>query len=150
MSKPRYIWWDYVKKMVKQYPRLRQEYLSLKETSVTAKLTGEPRGGGISDPTAACALRELPTVQQKELEAVERAINATLLLSDGEIKMQLIKLKYWCGKEDKLINAALHIPCSEATAKRWHGEFIRLVAENYGLLDKDDTPEPENHDNMVS
>ncbi len=142
MSKPRYIWWDYVKKMVKQYPTLKKEYQRLKETSITAKITGEPRGGGISDPTAASALRELPPVQQKELEAVERAIETTLSLSDGEAKLRLIRLKYWSGREDKLINVALRIPCGEATAKRWHGEFIRLVAENYGLLGKDDTPEP--------
>lgn len=143
MSKPKYIWWDYVKKMVKQYPKLNQEYHRLKESSVTARITGEPRGSGISDPTAATALKELPAVQQKELEAVQKAIDTLHALPDGELKLKLIKLKYWSGKEDKLLNAALKIPCSEATAKRWHGEFVRLVAENYGLLSQDDTPEPK-------
>lgn len=144
MSKPRYGWWSYVKSMIRRYPSLKIQHDLMRYPSISSQITGMPRGGNGkgSDPTAASALRELPPIQQKEYEAVRDAVTYTYSLPNGPDRIKVIQLVFW-DKTHTINGAAMKIPCSDISAKRWHGEFIRLVAQNFGLMPKDDTPEPK-------
>lgn len=135
MSKPRYRWWGYVKNMIRYFPRQREKLLMMKEQSITPKLTGMPGGGGVSNPTEDVALRELPETEQREYEAVRKAIYQTGLKPTGKEIMKLIKLVYW-DRSHTIYGASRELNVSEITAKRWHIEFIKDVAKNYGFLNE--------------
>ena len=134
VSKPRYDCCPYVKGMVRRYPALRAEYADLHSQSVTANYSGMPRSGDVSRGTEDIAVRELPTNSQREYEAVRRAIEQTERYQNGLQRLAIIRMVLW-DRQYTLDGAALQIPCSWRTAAQWHGEFIRLVASNYGLLD---------------
>lgn len=80
-------------------------------------------------------------VERREREAVKKAIAATEAMPTGADRLRVIDLVMW-RQTHTLEGAAQEIPCSYETAKRYHGQFIRLVAANMGLL-KDDLPEPK-------
>lgn len=135
MSRPRYDWWSYIKGVIRRYPELREQYAELHTQSVTANYSGMPRSGGVSRGTEDIAVRELPTTAQREYEAVKRAIEQTERYSNGRQRLAIIKMVLW-DKRYTLEGAALQIPCGIATAWRWHQDFIKQVAKNYGLMDE--------------
>lgn len=135
MSNPRNIWWSYVKAMIRRFPVLKGELEMMKEPSITAKYSPMGHGSGISKPTEQTALRQLSPVKQKEYDAVNAAINATLARPQGEDHIKLIRSMYWSKTHYNLAGAAQQVPTTEITAKRWHRDFIYLVAEYYGLKD---------------
>lgn len=149
MSKPRYDWWSYAKSMIRKYPALKAELAELHEVSTTAPLSGMPRGTDVKRQTETIAIRELPKNKQREYEAVRRAIVYTQHRPGAYQRMQLIDLLFW-KRSHTLAGAAQKIHVSFPTAKRYSAEFIRLVGENYGFLDEDDTPEPKNRCKIVS
>lgn len=70
----------------------------------------------------------------REREAVDRAIARTGELPDGEARLELARLMFWqCSHT--LSGAAMKCCVSERTARRWHTEFIRMVAGEYGLME---------------
>ena len=142
MSKPRYGWWSYAKYMIRKYPCLTAKMTELKEVSITARISGEAHGTGVSNPTQDVALRELNPTEQKEYDAVRLAIEDTLKHPTGEQRMKLIDLIFWKNTHT-VLGAGREIPCAEITAKRWHRDFIRKVGEKYGFDMKDDTTEPK-------
>ena len=81
------------------------------------------------------AIRELPSTSQREYEAVRRAVETTEHYRNGQERLKVIELVLW-KKTHNLQGAALQIPCHVDTAKVWHGDFIRLVASYYGLMDE--------------
>lgn len=135
MSKPRYGWWGYAKDMIRRYPGLKEEYANLHSSSVTADYSGMPRSGGESRALECLAIRELPRTQQREYEAVRRAVEVTERYRNGRDRLKIIKLVLWDGSHT-LAGAALTVPCHKDTAVQWHGDFIRLVASYYGLMDE--------------
>jgi len=134
MSRPRYDWWGYVKGMIRRYPRLKERYRDLHTVSGVADYSGIPHGTEPSRTTEAIAIKELPTNAQREYEAVRRAIAMTERYKDGRDRLAIIKMVLWDGQYT-LSGAALRIPCSYRTARRYHSDFIFMVAKNYGLLD---------------
>lgn len=133
MSKPREIWWSYAKGMIRQYPQLHEEYKTLHQQSMTMDYGAMPRGGGASRTTEEIAVRALPREKQAEYEAVRRAIEKTKRRPNGKDRMKIIYAYYW--REGKTMEgAALTIPCSERTAKRWNGEFVCLVWDEFCKL----------------
>ena len=140
MSRPRHGWWSYAKYMIRQYPALKARLDELQSQSVTANLSGMPHGGGVSDPTADAATRELPTEKQREFEAVRGAVESTLAhKGTGRERLELIRLVYWANTHT-LEGAALKLHISSPTAKRWNGDFVREAWNKF--CKKDDTPEP--------
>ncbi len=134
MSKPRYDWWSYVKGMIRRYPELCAKEKALRETCLSPKLSGQPGGKGrASDPTADAALRELPEINRRELEAVRRAIEETRRLDTGEERLRMIRLVFW-EKKYTLEGVANKLHRCRRTVVQWHGEFIRNVAKNIDLL----------------
>lgn len=134
MSRPHYGWWGYVKDIIRRYPALCAQEAALHETCITPDLSGMPHGSGApSDPVADAALRELPEVNRRELNAVRRAIAETRTLDTGEERLCLIRLVFW-DRTHTLEGAAMKLHISYVTARRWHGEFIKKVAHFFGLL----------------
>ena len=133
MSKMRYDWWSYVKGMIRRYPDLKRRYAELRRVSLSAPATGMPRGGHISKPTEDAALRELSPTNQREYDAVRRALLTTERSKNGAERIQLVQLVFWKGYT--ISEAALKLHYSLRTAQEWHRTFIRLVAKFYGLLD---------------
>ena len=136
MSKPRYPWWGYIRNVIRAYPARKREYEQLHEQSVTANMTGMPGGGDVSRGTEDIAIRELPYTRQREYEAVKRAIDATWRLHNGRERLKIIELVYW-KKSHTLDGAALAVGYGYDRARQMHGEFVRLVAANYGLMDNE-------------
>lgn len=136
MSKPRYKWWGYIKNVIRAYPSLKQEYEALHEQSITPSMSGMPGGGGTSRAVENIAIRELPKEEQREYEAVKKAIEGTLRLDTGEDRIKLIDLAYW--KHHKLKDAAWKCHMSYDTARNYNWEFIILVAYHKDLIGYDE------------
>lgn len=79
--------------------------------------------------------KALTSVALQEYEAVRAAIEQTERMRGGHDRLRVVELVYWKRVKCNIAGAALQIPCSEKTAQRWHGDFIRAVAQNFGLLD---------------
>ena len=136
MSKPRYKWWGYIKAVIRSYPALKKDYEDLHEMSITSKLSGMPGGGSASRGTENIAIKELPYTMQREYEAVKRAIATTELMPAGKERLALVDMVFW-KRSHTLSGAAYKLNLSPSTAQRYHGEFIRMVAKAYGLMDKE-------------
>ena len=141
MSKPRYRWWTFAKNMIRDFPAVEKEWKDIHAQSITANMSGMPRSGGAGRTVETVALRQLKPEDQKLYDAVTGAKEHTILLPNGTDRMKLIRLMYWSGKPRTVQAVAKQIPVSEVTAKRWHGDFVRLVGVHYGF--KDDTYEPK-------
>lgn len=82
------------------------------------------------------AVRELPSTQQREYEAVRRAVETTGRYRNGADRLKVVRLVLW-ERSRTLEGAAMAVPCSARHAKEWHGDFIRLVATYFGLMDEE-------------
>lgn len=69
----------------------------------------------------------------RDREAVAKAVADTVQRLDGAERIELIRYVYWNRKQHRVKDAAPRMHISEATAKRWHGDFIREVARNRGF-----------------
>lgn len=134
MSKPRYDWWSYVKGMIRRYPELCARQEELRRTSLSPDLSGMPHGHGkISNPVADAALRELPEINRREMEAVSKAIEETKNLDTGEERLRMVRLVFW-DQTHTLEGSAQDLNRCKRTVVQWHGDFIRCVAKSFGLL----------------
>lgn len=138
MSKPRYDWWPYVKGMIKRYPELCMRYAQLHTFSAIANYSGMPSAHGGGRTTELIAVRELPSTNQREYEAVRRAVETTAKYKNGQARLRMVALVFWNSHESlNLEGVAQRIHYSRDAVQNWHGEFIRLVADYYGLMDAD-------------
>ena len=96
-------WWGYVKSFIRKYKFMKD-------------LTPE----------------DMTETEQKELDAVKAAMESTLLLNEGELRMKLVEIIFW-KRTHTLEGAAMILHISERTARRWHTDFIRTVAKEFGL-----------------
>ena len=73
--------------------------------------------------------------RQAERRAIAKTVQTVEASApDAAQRMELIRLMYWGKTRYTLTGAAQKLPgISEATAKRWHREFIYTVAHNMGL-----------------
>lgn len=144
MSKPRYIWWGMVRHMIRLYPGLHKDLRDLRQQKTTAQISGMPGGGGSPRPLENVALKQLPVDQQQIHDAVDTVVRGYESMPEAKERLQLIRFMYWGKKPMPMASAALNLHISEATAKRWHGSFVRAVARVYGFkFGEDDTPEPK-------
>lgn len=129
MSKPRYKWWGYIRRVLCAYPELRSDLDELKET-LKAKGENVVRGSGAGRPVEVLATATLPDRQeQRELEAVEKALNDA-----DEVTRKLAEMVFF-KQTHKLYGAALTLFISYETAKRRQKRLILAVAENLELLE---------------
>lgn len=137
MSKPRYRWWGYIKSVIRAYPGLKAEYAALHEQSITPSMSGMPGGGGASRAVENIAIRELPGTNQREYEAVKRAVETTRRLPAAKETLAIVDMVFWKNSHT-LRGAAYKAGISYGTAKNYHNGFIKTVAKNYGLMDEED------------
>ena len=78
---------------------------------------------------------EMTFTEARETEAVIAAIRATQELPDGEHRLKLMQSAYWDYGGENLDTAALRVPCSYSTARRWNKDFFLAVAAAFGLWD---------------
>ena len=145
-------WWNYVKKVIRQYPALKRKI----ETPLEPRLggsTGSPYAaigpdgrieqrvsfegrpsGGVSSPVERCVIHDLPPKEQRRFDAVDNAIRKTRELHpfDHKPRMTIIDLVYFKGTHT-IAGAALKVGCHENTAGKYSADFIRLVAEELDL-----------------
>lgn len=133
MSKPRELWWGYVKNIVRTYPELEQELKELRRTKVTPNYNATGGSSGPGKTTENAALRELEPKKQKRYDAVEAALRKTRRFRDGSSRCRLIDLVYF-RKSHTLQGAADSCHVSFGTAKIWNQNFLRLVASELDLL----------------
>ncbi len=72
---------------------------------------------------------------EEEIVAVREALENAEKRIDGKDRIKMIDYMYFsagrANKRDLKKWAAIHIPCSYGTVKRWHSEFIKDVARHY-------------------
>lgn len=102
----RYRWWDFMCKIVRAYPELKEKELTSPD-------------------------------DRKDRDAVAQAVASVAQHRDGADRLKMIEYIYWNKKRHRVKDAAPRLSISEATAKRWHGEFIREVAKNRGFFVND-------------
>lgn len=135
MSKPRYPWWDYMRKIVKLYPGRVAELRRRQEAKITAKYGPmSPGGSGVSRSTEELGTVSLGSVVDREMQAVRLALEDVAALEHGELRLRQIELYYW-KRTHTLDGASRAVGVSDATGWRWNAEFIRSVAQHFGLLD---------------
>ena len=141
MSTTRYRWWGFARRMIRDYPSLKEQLKDLHEQTITAGDSGTGGGGGASRKTEQVALRTLQADDQKAYDAVHRALEVIKLQPDGEDIRKLITQMYWIPSPVTMADAAYKLHISEPTAKRKHSAFVRLVGKCYGF--EVDTQEPK-------
>lgn len=127
MSKPRYKWWGYIRRVLYDYPRLRGE---LDELQKPMQSKGEQvcRGSGVGRPVEMLSTVTLPDRQdQRELEAVEKALSKV-----DDISQKLVEMVFF-NETQTLEGAAQRLSISYRTARRRQTWVILSVAENLGL-----------------
>ena len=78
---------------------------------------------------------DLQGIDAREVEAVRVAIEKTkTLVPDGDHRIMMIDAIYW-RRTLTMDGAALEQNISYRTARRWHSEFVKLVAYEMGLAD---------------
>ena len=88
-------------------------------------------------------IRDYPALEGKTLQgtrlkermAVQRALEQTVQMDNGKERLRVVDLVF-LKQTHTLEGAALMVPCSYMTAKRWVQQFIKAVARNFGLLDE--------------
>lgn len=107
MSKPRHLWYGYMKNAAKAYPARRKR---------ESKPGAPPLTSG----------------ERREIEAVEYAIELTARKKDGKERIKIIELALFKGKD--LNTAASRCYISYSTARAWQSEFLTTMAEYMGIL----------------
>lgn len=140
-------WWmEAVRRAIISYPELRAKKDELQSMNTTPAVKsivgpdGKPAtvyptggGGGNSRKTETVALRELPPMEERALNAVRNALDATALLPDGKHRLGLIRVYWWSGHRN-ILDAADRVHLSERTARRWNNAFVWTVAMEMGFV----------------
>lgn len=134
MSKPRDNWRPYVINVLRDYYAYKRIEKESHSTRMTAQYNkGRAGGRGVSRTTEQAALRTgLTRQQERELNAVEKAIKITRGGPDGKIRVKVVELVYFRDTHT-IEGAAQQVHVSYWTAQKWTDTFIRTVAKNLGL-----------------
>lgn len=126
-------WWEYTKRIIRSYPALARKAESVGDMPCTpAYGTGGGHGGTNSNPVERAVVDRLTDEEQRRYDAVRAAISETERMKHGHQRMELIDRVYW-KRSHTLYGAAMCVPVSERTAKRWSAEFVRTVEKYLDL-----------------
>ena len=132
MSKARDNWRPWVINVLRDYYLFKRLDKEAHTTRVTAQYNKGRGGGGPSRTTEMAALRTgLTRQQERELNAVEKALKTTRRGADGKIRVKVIELVYFRGTHT-IEGAAQQVHVSYSTAWRWADSFVRLVGKYLG------------------
>lgn len=132
MSNPKEDWWPVAIRIVRNYPARKAEYEELHRACLSAPISGMPGSSDVSRATENIALRKMPPQKQREYDAVTLAIEKTRLLRNGKKRLEFISRKYWKGKTLTIGQVVYQVGIGDATGRRWHRDFIKLVGEFIG------------------
>jgi len=137
MSKPRYNWWGFALNMIKDYPGRKKELEEIQRQNISAKINTAPGGGyrSVNRPTEAAAARQLPLCDQREYDAVQKAVSATGAQRDGETRLKVVSLTLFKNSHT-IPGAALKLGISEDKAKKYRWEFVMATGAAFGLIDE--------------
>ena len=133
MSSREYPWWGDVKRLIEQYPELKEAMRDQLPAAATAQYGSLTPQGGTGRALESLAVKRLSRRETAEIEAVEAAIRETARKPTGEARLAIIDLVYW-RKSHRLYGAALEVGYSEKQVRRYNAEFIRLVAFYLGKI----------------
>ena len=108
MSRPRFNWWPFALNMIRDYPIRKKE---MERAPHNAQLRQE----------------------QREYDAVHKAIEYTRTLNDGRARIRMIELTLW-KRTYTIDGAAGLLNLSERTAQRYRWQFVVLMGHAYGFL----------------
>ncbi len=125
-------WWEYTKRIIRSYPALCRKAESVGDIPCTPAygVSGGHSGGG--SPVERAVVDRLTDKEQRRYDAVRAAISETERMKHGHQRMELIDRVYW-KRSHTLYGAAMCVPVSERTAKRWSAEFVRTVEKYLDL-----------------
>ena len=133
MSKPRDNWRPYVINVLRDYYAYKRIEKEAHSQRVTAQFNKGRGGGGASRTTEQAALRSgLTRQQERELEAVEKAVRSTRQGPDGKLRVKVVEMVYFRGTHT-IEGAAQQVYVCYNTAWLWTDRFIRLVGKYLGL-----------------
>lgn len=137
MSTPRHNWWSFAINMATDYPARKREYDSLHRQSTAATVCAVPGGGSgyVARITEHVAARQLPQQEQRELDAVQRAIDRTKALKDGDMRMKVVSMTLF-SRSRTVSGAAMQLYISESMAQMYRWQFLMTVGFMYGLIDE--------------
>ena len=136
MSKPRELWYDYVRRVIRHYPEYKRERDSIQSMAVTPSYAANGGGSGPGRMAERAALRELEPEKERYYTAVHDALEHTARIAKGrrEARVRFVTL-YHFKPSHTMEGAAAACFVSYATARRWNQEFMREVTRNLGLAD---------------
>ena len=133
MSKPRDNWRPYVINALYDFYRYKDIERAAHNQRVTAQYNKGRGGGGATRTTENVALRNgLTKQQERELQAIEKALRTTRRGPDGKIRVRVLDMVYFRNTHT-IEGAAQQVHVSYKTAWRWTDNFVRLVGKNLGL-----------------
>lgn len=136
MSKPRYNWWSFALAIIRDYPMRCSQLKNLRQAGTAQEKNGTPTGAGPSRATENIALRQLPPQEQREYEAVHKALRRTAAMKAGKVRQEIIKLTMWKGYT--IAGAALMVHETDYTVRRYRWQFVMLVGHMYGFLTEEE------------
>lgn len=131
-KKERYNWWPFVLNMIRDYPARDRAFRELHRQSLSVNLSGMPGGGAASRTTEGIALRQLPPQEQREYDAVRKALARIRREKSYKERLEVIKLTLW--RDFTIAGAAMQVHVAENTARRYRWQFVLLVGCMYGFL----------------
>ena len=132
MNRPNDNWRPWVLNVMRDYYYFKRIEKEAHSQKVTAQFNKGRGGGGVGRNTEAAALRTgLTRQQEKELEAVEKAVRVTRRGPDGKLRVKVVEMVYFRGTHT-IDGAAQNVHVSYQTAWRWTDNFIRMVGKNLG------------------
>lgn len=120
-------WWSYIRRVMYDYPRLRDELMNLQAALQSHDSTEVSGHSGTARPVERLAMATLPSAQeQREYEAVTKALNAA-----DELTWNVIR-RYFFSRYD--MTATARLCCiSKGRAYKLVSAFLHSVAENLAL-----------------
>lgn len=125
-------WRTYAIDAIRDYLRYKAIRQAAQNQKITAQFNKGRGGKGVSRTTEMAALRSgLTRQQEKEFDAVDRALRSTRHLPDGKLRVRVMEMVYIRGTHT-IDGAAQQVHVSYKTAWRWTDTFIRNVGKNLG------------------
>ena len=95
-----------------------------------------PGAHAASRTTEGIALKQLQPQEQREFDAVDRAMKRAKGMTEPKLRMEVVKITLWKGYSIR--TAATWLNVSERTARRYRWQFILLVGYMYGFLSEEE------------
>lgn len=125
-------WRNYAINAIRDYLRYKEIRRDAQTQKITAQYNKGRGGSGVSRTTESAAMRTgLTRQQEREFDAVDRAIRSTRHLPDGKLRQRVVDMVYIYGTHT-IQQAADIVYVSYGTAWRWTDTFIRKVGRNLG------------------